>query len=52
MAKLLGRSFRVVDTTHLAAFIALVGRIGAVNELVERPEMADSGLSEFRISHN
>lgn len=42
MANPSGRSFRVIDTTHLAAVAVLEAEIGAGNELVERPEMADS----------
>ena len=45
MANPSGRSFRVIDTTHLAAVAVLEAEIGAGNELVERPEMAESGLS-------
>ena len=43
MANPSGRSFRVIDTTHLAAVAVLEAEIGAGNELVERPEMAESG---------
>ncbi len=43
MANPSGRSFRVIDTTLLAAVAVLQAEIGAGNELVERPEMADSG---------
>ena len=49
MANPSGRSFRVIDTTHLAAVAVLEAEIGAGNELVERPEMAVSGLSFSRI---
>jgi len=45
MANPSGRSFRVIDTTHLAAVAVLEAEIGAGNELVERPEMAESGPS-------
>ena len=45
MANPSGRSFRVIDTTHLSAVAVLEAEIGAGNELVERPEMAVSGLS-------
>ena len=45
MANPSGRSFRVIDTTHLAAVAVLQAEIGAGNELVERPEMAESGPS-------
>ncbi len=37
MANPSGRSFRVIDTTHLAAIAVLEPEIGAGNELVERP---------------
>lgn len=37
MANPSGRSFRVIDTTHLAAVAVLEAEIGAGNELVERP---------------
>ena len=40
MANPSGRSFRVIDTTHLAAVAVLEAEIGAGNELVERPEMS------------
>lgn len=42
MANPSGRSFRVIDTTHLAAVAVLEAEIGAGNELVERPELAES----------
>ena len=40
MANPSGRSFRVIDRTHLAAVAVLQAQIGAGNELLERPEMA------------
>ncbi len=42
MANPSGRSFRVIDTTHFAAVAVLEPEIGTGNELVERPEMAES----------
>ncbi len=45
MANPSGRSFRVIDTTHLAAVAVPEAKIGTGNELVERPEMAESGSS-------
>ena len=50
MANPSGRSFRVIDTTLLAAVAVLQAEIGAGNELVERPEMAESGLSQNHYS--
>ncbi len=43
MANPSGRSFRVIDTTHLVAVAVLEADIGAGNELVERPHLAESG---------
>ena len=48
MANPSGRSFRIIDTTHFAAVAVLEPEIGAGNELVERPVMADFCLSSIK----
>jgi hypothetical protein len=49
MANPSGRSFRVIDTTHLAAVAVLEAEIGAGNEPVERPLLAESSRLYSRI---